>query len=101
MPRPLPEARLVRETILELCRAKGGGKTLCPTDIAKALAREGEDWHPCLAPVRREAFALAKAGEIGVFRKGKPIDPGAAHGVIRLGLPVAAPAEAAEGDEAP
>jgi hypothetical protein len=31
--------------------------------------------------------ALAQAGRIAIYRKGKPVDPGEFKGVYRLGLP--------------
>jgi hypothetical protein len=37
-----------------------------------------------MGPVRRAAFGLARAGRVEVLRKGKPVPPEAARGVIRL-----------------
>ena len=56
-----------------------------PSDVARALG--GEDWHPLMTPVRNAAVALAEAGQLLVLRKGKPVPPEAARGVIRLALP--------------
>jgi hypothetical protein len=36
--------------------------------------------------VRRAAIALALAGRIVIFRKGRPVDPNDFKGVYRLGL---------------
>ena len=45
------------------------------------------DWHGLLMPIRRAAVALAQAGRLVIYRKGKPADPGDFRGVYRLGLP--------------
>jgi hypothetical protein len=78
---------VTREAIAaELCRAiaaLGPGRTICPSEIARALAPE--DWRPLLGEVRRAAAELAAAGEVGIFRKGKLIAPQEMRGVIRLG----------------
>jgi hypothetical protein len=79
------------DTILALCVAAGPGKTICPTDAAKAFASQrGEDdlgWRSHLQTVRSSAVALARQGRIVIYRKGKPVDPDDFRGVYRLGLP--------------
>jgi hypothetical protein len=66
--------------------AREGIKTLSPPEIAHAIA-EGDDWHDLLVPIRRSAVALAQAGRLVIYRKGKPADPNDFRGVYRLGLP--------------
>lgn len=75
----------VREAILELTLQRGAGKTICPTEAAKAVSEAR--WQRLLGDVRAEAVRLAKAGHITIYRKGKPVDPDAFKGVYRLGLP--------------
>ncbi|MCW2316990.1 Protein of unknown function [Rhodoblastus acidophilus] len=79
------------ETILDLCRAIGPEKSICPTDAAKAFAeKRGEDelgWRNHLTDVRRKAVALALEGRLVIYRKGKPVDPENFRGVYRLGVP--------------
>jgi hypothetical protein len=79
------------DTILDLCRAIGPAKTICPTDAAKVFAeKRGEDelgWRNHLAQVRRAAVALALEGRLVIYRKGKPADPEDFRGVYRLGVP--------------
>ncbi len=78
-------------TILSVCAEAGAGKTICPTDAAKAFATaRGEDalsWRGHLNAVRKSAVALARGGRLVIFRKGKPADPDDFRGVYRLGLP--------------
>ena len=71
--------------ILELVGAAGPGKTIDPAEVAKSL--RPDDWRPLLKPVRRAADELAREGRLGIYRKGKPVDPDRAKGVIRLGPP--------------
>ena len=47
---------------------------------------EGNQWRGSLSPVRLAAFRLAKAGRIEILRKGRPVPPEEARGVIRLRL---------------
>jgi hypothetical protein len=65
-----------------------GTKSISPTDAARALAGHppGDKWRGSLSPVRLAAMRLAKAGAIEILRKGKPIAPADAKGVIRLRL---------------
>jgi hypothetical protein len=65
---------------------KAGHGTLSAPEIAHAIAPEG-DWHGLLMPIRRAAVALAMAGRLVIYRKGKPADPTDFRGVYRLGLP--------------
>ncbi len=75
----------IAETILRLCADRGPGKSICPSEVARALAGNDETaWRPLLRAVRREAFRLAAEGRILVLRKGREIAPAAARGVIRL-----------------
>lgn len=81
---------LIPATILRLCMECGAGRTICPTDAAKALAGpSGGDlaWREWLPKVRGAAVHLAREGWIVIYRKGKPADPDNFRGVIRLGLP--------------
>ena len=81
----------LEETILALCAGTQPGRTICPTDAAEAFAllrAEGElGWRAHLQEVRRAAVRLAVAGQIVIYRKGKPVDPNDFRGVYRLGAP--------------
>lgn len=77
------EAEIRRQTI-----ASGAGASISPGDVARALSPPPpcELWRGKLSAVRRAAIRLALAGEIEILRKGKPVAPDAARGVIRLRL---------------
>ncbi len=82
-----------RDAILALVNERGPGKTICPTEAARAVSEE--HWRKVLPDVRAEAVRLAKAGAIAIYRKGKPVNPDAFKGVYRLGLPSGGDAESA------
>jgi hypothetical protein len=71
--------------ILRLVNERDVGKTICPSDAARA--ERGEEWRTLMKPIRAVAINLAKSGQITIYRKGKPVDPESFKGVIRLGLP--------------
>ena len=71
--------------ILRLVNERGVGKTICPSDAARA--ERGEEWRTLMKPIRAVAINLAKSGQITIYRKGKPVDQESFKGVIRLGLP--------------
>lgn len=74
------ESRVAAEILRQTIDA-GPTRSVCPTDIARALAPE---WHGQLTAVRRAAIQLAEAGRIEILRKGKPVAPAVVKGVIRL-----------------
>ena len=80
-----PRAIPLEESIVEVL-LQAGTKTLSAPEIAHAIAPEG-DWHGLLMPIRRAAVALAQAGRLVIYRKGKAADPDDFRGVYRLGLP--------------
>ena len=84
---PRPDADTMAATILRLCAERGPGRSICPSEVARALAGTDEKrWRLLMHPVRETAFHLAREGRIQVLRKGRPIAPEQAHGVIRLAL---------------
>lgn len=83
-PRPSEEA--VEAAILAVASQPGAAKTVTPEDVARSVAT-GPDWQSLLPSVRRGALRLAQAGQLVLYRKGKPVDPSELRGVYRLGLP--------------
>jgi hypothetical protein len=76
----------VEATILQLVAEAGTKRSISPTDAARELSA-GDDWQILLPAVRRAAVKLALAGQLVIYRKGKPVDPTDFRGVYRLGLP--------------
>jgi hypothetical protein len=81
-----PEA--IQATMQALVQSRGADKTICPSDVARALGGDHPDaWGPLMIPVRRVAVKLAQAGDVVIYRKGKPVAPDDVKGVYRIGLP--------------
>lgn len=80
----------IRKEILRQTAARGRDRSICPSEVARALAG-GDDgpWRPLMALVRRAAADLARDGRIEILRKGKPVPPEAMRGVVRLRAAVA------------
>lgn len=72
--------------ILRQTAERGAGKSICPSEVARALSPgEEEAWRRLLGPVRAAAIRLAREGRVEVLRKGKAVDPASdVRGVIRL-----------------
>ena len=94
MTNPAPEA--IASEILRQATARGADKSICPSEVARALAGGDETaWRPLMGKVRQAAVALAGAGQLEILRKGKPVPVDAVRGVIRLRLPGETPSGAA------
>jgi len=81
------------QAILRLL-ASAGASSISPSDAARALAGNPKDdsWRRSLSPIRLAAHRLARAGRIEFLRKGKPVAPEDAKGVVRLRLAAGPPA---------
>jgi len=77
----------VEAAILQAVTAHGAGKSICPSEVARAITPPGEDWRAAMHAVREAARRLARANRLTILRKGRPVDPDAFKGVIRLCLP--------------
>lgn len=73
--------RQVRDAILDLAVRRGRYKSLCPSEVAKAL--EPEDWQALMQVIRQVAGQMP---EIVATQGGEEVDPVAARGPIRLRL---------------
>lgn len=76
-----------RATILRLARERGPGKTICPSEAARALRGPDEKaWRLAMKPIRAEAVRLADEGLVEIRRKNKPVDPHDFKGVYRIAV---------------
>ena len=87
---PRPDRDAIQAEILRQTAACAPGRSISPSDVARALSAEG--WQSLLGPIRQAAMALAQEGRLEVLRKGKPVEPEALHGVVRLRRPGTIPA---------
>ncbi len=79
--------RLERE-ILRLLAERGGGKSICPSEAARAVAgtEDREHWEPLMSAARDAAEGLVEAGVVVVTQRGQVVDGRTAKGPIRLRL---------------
>lgn len=78
----------IETTMLAMVAERGADKTVCPSEVARALGGPHPDgWSPLMQPVRRVAVRLAHAGRIAILRKGRAVDPDDFGGIYRLALP--------------
>jgi hypothetical protein len=82
MPPVLAEQARLRAAILELLERRGPGKTICPSDAARAVA--ATDFRPLMDTARAAAAELVADGEIEVTQHGEVVDIAQARGPIRL-----------------
>jgi hypothetical protein len=94
------DAAAIEEAMLRLAKARGAGKTICPSEVARDLGGPHPDgWGPLMQPVRRVAVRLAHEGRIAILRKGRPVDPDDFRGIYRLALPEDGGAESGPGSQ--
>lgn len=80
---------VIEETILGLLAAREPGKTICPSEAARALGGTEEEWRARMEPVREVARAMVARGELEITQRGEPVaDPADTRGPIRLRLPL-------------
>ena len=76
--------------ILQMLAERGAGKTICPSEAARRIAElagSPERWRSWMNRTRVTAALMARRGALVILQRGKRVDPAAARGAIRLGLP--------------
>ncbi|NEQ49440.1 MAG: DUF3253 domain-containing protein [Leptolyngbya sp. SIO3F4] len=71
----------IRQCLLAQVQQRGIDKTICPSEVARALG--GEHWRSLMEAVRNAGKALATEGKIVVTQRGQIVDPNQAKGPIR------------------
>jgi hypothetical protein len=84
-----PDDAAIERAVLRAVRARGAGRTICPSEPARALATEthGPDWRALMPRVRAAAARLAAQGALVATQRGTIVDAATARGPIRLGAP--------------
>ncbi len=74
--------------ILLLLAERGPGKTICPSEAARAVTESDSPsaWRPLMQAARDAAHRLVAAGRIVITQRGRPVDSATARGPIRLKL---------------
>ncbi|MFN3949606.1 DUF3253 domain-containing protein [Microbacterium sp.] len=75
------DPRLVA-SIRDLLAARDAGKTICPSEAARAVG--GDDWRDLMQPARDAAQELVGLGEVEVTQKGVVVDMTTARGPVRI-----------------
>lgn len=78
------ERNEARETILSLLSERDEGKTICPSEVARAMDEDG--FRRLMPTVRSAAAELVGEGVVDVTQGGCVVDLTAARGPIRLRL---------------
>lgn len=86
--RPGAQAAALEQTILRLLAERGAGRTICPSEAARAVAgtEERTSWEPLMEPARAAARRLVAEGKIVITQGGVAVDASTAKGPIRLRL---------------
>jgi hypothetical protein len=71
----------IRDELLRQVEARGADKSICPSEVARALAPE---WRGLMSRIRAIAIDLSREQRIDILHKGKPVEPDAVKGVVRL-----------------
>lgn len=77
------DPKIIRDTMFELLQNRGPGKSICPSEVVRALVK---DWRPLMELVRDVAATEAESGRIRITQKGQEVPPRSFKGPIRLSL---------------
>ncbi|MCS7101719.1 MAG: DUF3253 domain-containing protein [Burkholderiaceae bacterium] len=93
---PAQDRERIAQTILALLAARAAGASICPSEVARALAPD--HWRARMDEVRAVARELAARGQLQVTQRGVPLDPAQPwRGAIRLTRPTQRAAPLADG----
>jgi len=73
------------DLILSLLAERGDGKTICPSEVARA-ARPRGDWRALMDDVRAAAATLARNGKVEITQRGQRVSPTGYRGPVRIRL---------------
>lgn len=75
----------IAATLIDLLQQRAPESSICPSDVARALASEERDWRALMQPVRDTASTLARQGRIVITQGETKLSPDDVnHGPIRL-----------------
>lgn len=75
----------LEQAIFELLAARDPGKTICPSEAARAVDPTG--WRELMPEARTVSLSLAETGRVVITQGGEVVDPITLHGPWRLRLP--------------
>jgi hypothetical protein len=74
----------LERAIVSLLARRGAGKSICPSEVARAVG--AATWPDLMEPARRAARRLAQRGEVIATQHDKIVDASKARGPIRVRL---------------
>ena len=77
--------RSLEQAILDLLARRARGKTICPSEAARAVASD-DRWRDLMEQARQAARRLVARDQIVMSQKGRVVDPSRARGPVRLRL---------------
>lgn len=84
-----PDDRTIAAVMRRLLDARGAGKTICPSEVARELVaderRGASAWRDLMPRVRAVAAECVRAGEMTVTQRGEPVAIDHARGPVRIG----------------
>lgn len=73
----------IQAKILALLEDRGPDKSICPSEVARALRPRG-NWRALMPAVRDAAAQLARRGAVEIRQRGKRVSPRSYRGPIRI-----------------
>ena len=72
----------IEQSILQMAAERGADKTICPSEVARALFPA--DWRKHMDEIRTAAFKLQTEHKVQVTQKGEPVTEVGLKGPIRI-----------------
>lgn len=74
---------MIEDKILALLEERGPSKSICPSEVARALKPRG-NWRALMPDVREAAAKLAGRGAVEIRQQGKRVSPRSYKGPVRI-----------------
>jgi hypothetical protein len=74
----------LKEAIMSMARKRGLEKTFCPSEIARQIASDEDQWRSLMEPVRTAAAKLIDKGQLVCKQNDEIVDIRTVKGPIRL-----------------
>ncbi|WP_345950945.1 DUF3253 domain-containing protein [Mucilaginibacter sp. PAMB04274] len=72
----------IQERVLTMATERGADKTICPSEVARALFPA--NWRKHMDEVREAAVALQQQGKVVITQKGEPVNVNHIKGPVRI-----------------
>lgn len=79
---PDKQSLTISQTILSMATQRGADKTICPSEVARAMFPA--NWRNHMDDIREVAIDLQQQGKVTITQKGEPVDVNYIKGPIRI-----------------